>query len=196
MKDTDAASRTALRGNEKAKLIVMGVALLFLAIAYVTARRQEDKHHQAERGLVPEEEELAVERIVLPVFGDEDIGLVNETVEDGNEGQRVVLETEALNLLQDYSRLLRDAHFEALGVEVLEGDRLAVLLTDPQAHRVRAYRVRGTVLRSLHRQREASRPSETIGLLDVEGGTGPVHFVALDVPEEWAITSEETTTAP
>ena len=38
------------RGNEKAKLIVMGVVLIFVAIAYVAAKRQESKHLQAEGG--------------------------------------------------------------------------------------------------------------------------------------------------
>jgi hypothetical protein len=180
MTQPDSKSPSAWHGKEKVKLIVMGLGLLFVVIAYVAARRQEDKHRDTEHEQVPAEEEVTVERVFLPAFDPSDARL---TVRDRTESQQVVLEGEALNLLQDYARLLRDAHFEALGVEVLDRAQLTMLMADPEAHRTRAYRVRGTVLHSLRRQRASDRPPETIGLLDVEGGTGPVHFIALDVPE-------------
>jgi hypothetical protein len=171
------------RGNEKAKLIVMGVVLIFVAIAYVAAKRQESKHLQAEGGQLTEAEVITTERVSLPPFGAEEVAAIQAEVRDGTTREQAAIEDAALNTLQDYARLLRDAHFAALGTTILNTEQLQQLMDDPSSQRVRAFRVRGTIQRALRRQRGGGRPPETIGLVDVEGGVGPVHFIASAVPE-------------
>ncbi|MAE28993.1 MAG: hypothetical protein QF724_05410 [Planctomycetota bacterium] len=184
MNDSTPKTAPPAPGNEKAKLIIMGVALVFVVIAYAAARRQEAKHREAEGGQLTSAEAITTERVSLPPFDTAEVEAIKAEVHDGTPREQLVIEPDALNTLQDYARLLRDPHFIALGTTVIDAAELREITSSPADHRARAKRVRGTVLRTLGRQRTGGRPAETIGLLDVEGGVGPVHFIAVNVPAD------------
>ena len=171
------AERDAKR--EKRRLIAFSVALLFLVIAYFASQMQREQHLAREGEAVGQQEPRFNETVVVDEF---DFSTIADKIRDAREEDRVLLSGDVTGPITDYVAGKNDAHFAALGVVDLDGERRAALLADPSAHRGEVYRVRGR-LEEINSLERADGSNEYRGWLRGEGGEA-THFVAMGVPEE------------
>jgi hypothetical protein len=136
-KGTEAAE--AQGGNEKIRLILMGVGLMVLLIAYFATQAQQGDASPGDQYAPTGEGQLAMPSL-LP-------GTLDAFL-DGTEEQRVALEREPLMVTLDHVGRLTSQHLEALAAPPID-PAIDALTSDPAAHRGGYYSARGEVL-ALH----------------------------------------------
>lgn len=154
---------------ERRRMILMGAALIVLVVAFVTAqlksRRQLDQSETDAEFAI--EEPLRVEdAFEVPEI---DAAALEEIVRDTTELERVTLQVDAIEYaLQDTSTLL-DAHFEALGGQILGSELVEQLLAEPSAHRAQLVRLRGRLI-ELREEPRSGGLTMALGRVELEGG--------------------------
>ena len=103
-------------------------------------------------------------------------------LEDNEPLERVVLESDALDVLLRDARTLTSRHFEAMGTRELDADGIDGILADPSASRGLPYMARGAVDALRTRRRNSSGEVEYIGRLRLEDDS-MCYFLVVDAPE-------------
>ena len=181
MKQHPLPDRKAVAGaafNEKKRLALLLLATIGVGIAFVSLLTKAREVPQDEQ-LLPFEEEPE-ETIALPEIP---AARIDALVEDAQPADRVVLESEGLDVALGTARLLTPRHFAALGGPELDRAGVERLLADPSAHRGQPFLARGWLESLRQRRRGPESAVEHLGKLQLEDGT-PVYFVALELPDE------------
>lgn len=173
------AKGPGLRGNEKMRMILMGVALLVLMAVFVGSQWKRRQRADALSEKIPSGYAPVEERVQVPTI---DAAAVEERVQDARPEDRVLMDREGLALLVDVAQRLREPHFEAMGAEELDAERTARLLADPASERTKAFFARGWVENLRTRRFGDDLPPVHQGLILTEDET-PVHFAVLELPE-------------
>lgn len=176
--------------SDRNRMIVMGVATVMVAIAFVVSQQQVKKLSDADQQEMPESQRVAeTEQVVghVPAF---DMLEVLEPIRDGESSERIVVDQRALDVVFDYGRILTDNQYRSVGIRTLDEATYEELWQAPGEHRVEPYLARGELVRLQRRKRSENRPQEYAGTLAM-GGDRHVHFVVLDKPEgldvgDWA----------
>lgn len=126
--------------TDKKKLIVMGVILFFVTIAYfgsvITEKGYREKEHdQADL------ERPDVEEIYVPEF---DFAALSAELDDSEDGEKRI-EKAPLARLLEHVKLLTTPQYDALNTVNVTAEESAVVLADPTANRGRGLRARGTI---------------------------------------------------
>jgi len=173
------AEAQALARRDRNRLVIMALAVVVLGAGYVVTRfygeRYELEEERERTANVPDRGPL--ERIVTIEF---DKPEVLEKVRDARPEDRVLEDTEPLRDVLDYARLQTRRHYDALGIRELTPEVYAELESDPGAHRVEPFRMRGEVV-DLEPRSSPNRPDEAHGTLRLEDGRY-AHFVVVELP--------------
>jgi len=169
---------------EKIKLILMGVSLVFLVVAFVSAQIWEEgwskRDAAAREAELPEEEQgITSEQVAVPPIN---APRLDALALDASAADRQLIAPEALALGWSWAGGLTDAQFRALGRRDLDATAQAALGSDPASARGAAFRVRGGV-ESLNRRRLGEEGEEG-WLARLRQDDGRVAFALLrDLPE-------------
>ncbi|HIG11768.1 MAG: hypothetical protein ABGY71_04065 [bacterium] len=171
-----------LHGNERNKMIAMGILLAMVVGAFVTAEFQKQKHDDAQQGSIEVEPEFT-ETIVVPEFPAAE--KIAAKILDTRPEDRVLLPAEVLDPYIAYTRGLSDAQFEALGVEDLTLKRRGYIDECPEGFRAVPFRIRG-YLGDIKKRKRKDGSSEYRGWLVAP--TGEIaHFIVSEMAGEPAL---------
>lgn len=155
---------------ERRRMILMGVALIVLVVAFVTAQiKSRNQRNEAETHteFAIEESPRVEDAFEVPKI---DGAALGELVRDATELERVTLQVDAIEFaLQDTSTLL-DGHFEHLDGRVLDTGLVEQILADPQTHRAQLVRLRGRLEEIREEPRSGGR-TMALGRVELEDGT-------------------------
>ena len=119
-----------LASSDKKKLVIMGVILVFVTIAYfgsvLTKKSYEDQEVAKQ-----EQQQPVEERIFIPEF---DFAALNARIDDGAEGE-LRIEGSVLRELLDHASKLTDTQYDALDAVRLDAGSASELLAAPAASR-------------------------------------------------------------
>ncbi len=164
---------SAMTGQERAKLVALGLGALGILIAIVVTQWQWSGRGEPEAAHLPAEAPLELPE--LPVEA------VAQIVEDGTPETRVRLERAAVDTLLESVRRLTPRHYEALETPSADGPLLEAIAADPAAWRARPLSVRGEVLHARTRRPAIDRDEEFRLVIATEDGAR-VHALATRLP--------------
>jgi hypothetical protein len=169
----------ALLRGEKKRLIFMVVCLVLVSGAMIASLYQGRRSAQnAEPHLIEDESIAAPAPVAIPPL---DVARLDALVSDGAETDRVVLETEAADLLVEAARRYTPRHFESLKAPELDRETIQALEADAPSFRGKAFTARGK-LDALRPRTGVVGQRQWLGTLELEDGSH-VHFLALEIPE-------------
>jgi hypothetical protein len=182
MKFTHEEKRKDPGAGEKRRLVFMIGAFVALCGILVSTLRQARKHGGTpartpviEEG-VPETSQLAVPEL--------DVARVEELVSDGEPADRVVLESEAADLVLATARRYTPRHYVELGAPELARASIANLAADPAGARGKPFTAHGRIV-GLRPRTGAAHEDQFLLDLELEDGAS-VHALVLSLPEEAA----------
>ena len=171
----------AMAAREKKRLVLLLIGFAVVAIGLGTTLKQalsspvgKDPVAIADESAEPQESILAVPEL--------DLARLEALVQDATPEERVVLESEAVDLVLDSARRYTPRHFAALGTRELDAALCQELLADPAAARGKPFTARGRIV-ALRPRTGAAHEAQTLGRLELEDGSA-VHFLALELPED------------
>ena len=173
-----ASAPGAFDANDKKKLIVMGVLLVLVAIAYLASTATEKKYELEENETLAENAEEATPELYVPPF---DWAGISERIDD-SEANRTSIERDALDEVLTHATLLTGSHYGALDTKNLDGELSATIAADPNTWRGKPIRVRGTIERLIERTRPGG--GEYLeGRIRLEDDS-PAFFVLTSLPKD------------
>lgn len=168
-----------LAAKEKKRLVLLLGGFVVVAIALGTTLQKALSAGPKEDALpIPDESVSAEPILAVPEL---DLARLATLVRDEAPADRVVLESEAADLVLDSARRYTPRHFAALGTRVLDQALCAELAAAPAAQRGKPFTARGRIV-ALRPRSGAAHESQTLGRLELEDGAS-VHFLALELPE-------------
>lgn len=171
--------QAALAAREKKRLVVLLVGFVVVAIGLATTLSKAiTGEGQAAPVLIADESVDTTPLLDVPAL---DLARLEALVADDSPAERVVLESEAADLLLDSARRYTPRHFEALETRELDRTLAAEIAAAPAAQRGKPFTARGHIVALRPRSGAAHEP-QTLGRLELEDGTH-VHFLALHLPE-------------
>jgi hypothetical protein len=169
-----------LNKREKRKILGLLIGLVFVAYVISESGKTTNEYLDSQSDGLPQTELTFEETVLLPKI---DAQRIDSLVREDRQIDRVVLESEPLDLLLNEARALTDRHFEAMQAAELNAESVARILETPSAHRAKPFFARGRVDALRTRRRGPEHPTEYIGRLLLDDGT-PVYFIVLEVPED------------
>lgn len=170
----------AMAAREKKRLVLLLGGFVVVAFVLGTTLKQ-----ALSGGAGPEPvaitDESAPEEPLLAI-PELDLARLEELLEDDSAEERVVLESEAADLVLDSARRYTPRHFAALGTRTLDAALCAELLSAPAAARGKPLTARGHIV-ALRARSGAAHEQQTLGRLELEDGS-VVHFLTLELPPE------------
>lgn len=170
----------AMAAREKKRLVLLLVGFVVVAFALGTTLQQ-----ALSRGAGPEPVAITDESVPegpLLAVPELDLARLEGMLEDDSAEERVVLESEAADLVLDSARRYTPRHFAELGTRVLDENVCRELLAAPAAARGKPFTARGHIV-ALRARSGAAHESQTLGQLELEDGS-VVHFLALELPPD------------
>lgn len=170
----------AMAAKEKRRLVLLVGGFLVVGLTLLTTLRQ------ALSGVAPAESQPITDETVsnepLLSVPELDLARLATLVRDVAPTDRVVLESEAVDLVLDSARRYTPRHFAALGARELDRAVCAELAAAPETARGKPFTARGRIV-ALRARSGAVREAQTVGRLELDDGSN-VHFVALELPPE------------
>ena len=170
----------AMAAREKKRLVMLLAGFAVVAIGLGTTLKQ-----ALSEGARPESVPIADEGATqAPLLAVPELDLVRleELLEDDSAEERVVLESEAADLVLDSARRYTPRHFATLGTRVLDSALCSELLAAPAAARGKPFTARGRIV-ALRPRTGAAHEAQSLGRLELEDGS-QVHFLTLELPEQ------------
>lgn len=154
--------------HERRRMILMGVALVFVVIVFAVMQMQKGEDERAREGELEGRAQAPIEvEIITPEI---DLPALLEVVRDATETERVTVEREAVAIALECATKLVDGHFMPMGGRVLDAATAAEILADPGAHRAQLLRARGRI-EELRREDGPAGGQIARGRLELEDGT-------------------------
>lgn len=169
------------RGEQK-RLVFLVVCLFLVGGALIASLFQARKGSQSvEPRPIEDETDVEAVPVSIPPL---DTARLDTLVGDAQPADRVVLETEAADLLVDVARRYTPGHFDALETPELDARRISDLEADPTAARGKPFTARGKLV-ALRPRTGVVGARQWLGTLALPDD-GHVHFLALEIPEDAA----------
>jgi len=168
---------TGLETGEKKRLLALTFGVLLVVAALVYGNWKEKAYQDEEYGEIPASQVAMAEEVLLPEL---DGARIDTLVADSEPLDRVVLETDAVDVLLEDARRLTTRHFEELGEVELDVERIAAIEADPSANRARPFYARGIV--DAMRTRRRGNDTEYIGRLRLDDES-LCYFLVLDLED-------------
>ena len=170
----------ALAAREKKRLVFLLGGFVVITFILVTTLRQAFTTGPAPEAVAISDESVSDEPILaVPEL---DLARLATLVRDQAPADRVVLESEAADLVLDSARRYTPRHFATLGTRELDQALCSELAAAPAAERGKPFTARGRIVELRARSGAAHEP-QTLGRLELEDGSS-VHFLALELPED------------
>ena len=171
-----------LNSGERRKLILMGVLVLLVVVAFVYVKVQDSNRKASELNeIATNDDEISVQLVVPELDPD----ILAGKILDAREGDRVLLQRETLDPLLEYTGALHAGHFSALGIRPLDAESQAAIAGAPEEHRGAAFLARGWIDDMDQRVGPEGR-REHHGRLRLEDESY-CHFVVRDLPDDLII---------
>lgn len=174
----------AMAAREKKRLVLLLGGFAVVAIGLGTTLKQALSSGAAPEPVAITDESLQSEPLLaVPEL---DLARLATLVRDEETSDRVVLESEAADLVLDAARRYTPRHFAELATRELDQALCGELRAAPAAARGQPFTARGRIV-DLRARSGAAHEAETLGQLELEDGS-VVHFLALELPEGSAST--------
>ena len=165
---------------DRRRLVFMAGAFVVVAGILLSTLREANKRGgtQAPQPMI-DESLTETSQLAVPEL---DVARVEALVEDASGAERVVLESEAADLVLAAARRYTPRHYAELEAPELTRERGAALAADPAAARGRPFTARGRIV-AMRLRAGAAREEQYLGELELEDGA-TAHFLVLSVPED------------
>jgi hypothetical protein len=174
--------RDGAAAKEKRRLVFLaGAFVVVVGILFSTLREARKGGAAPARRPVVDEGAPAQSLLAVPEL---DVARVESLVADREAADRVVLESEAADVVLATARRYTPRHYSELAAPELTRERNAALGADPAAARGKPFTARGRIV-GLRPRAGAAHEEQFLGCLELEDGSS-AHFLVLDVPEDAA----------
>jgi len=181
-KKSRSAMTQGMASGDKRRLAFLVGGFVVTASILVTTLNQAGKGG-IESQPVPITDETKVSEPVL-AFPELDVARVESLVHDTEPADRVILESEAADLVLDTARRYTPRHFDTPATRELDAGVVAELEAGPAAARGKPFRARGRIV-ALRERTGAAHEEQLLGQLELEDGSS-AYFLVLSVPEHAA----------
>jgi len=165
--------------SERRRLIFLITGFLIVSGVLISSVFQASKGRSTHSQTPLEDESLGVELpVALPPL---DLARLESMVHDAEAGDRVVLESEAADLLMETALRWTPRHYEVEQAPELDRERIAELAANPAQARGRPFTVRGSIA-ALRPRSGAARGQQELGKLELQDGS-TAYFLTSEVPE-------------
>jgi len=170
----------AIAAREKKRLVLLLGGFVVVAIGLGTTLKQALSSAAGPEPVAIADESVAQEPLLaVPEL---DLARLETLLADDTPEQRVVLESEAADLVLDSARRYTPRHFTVLGTRELDAALCAELASAPSAARGKPFTARGRIV-ALRARSGAAREAQALGRLELEDGSN-VHFLALELTKD------------